>query len=172
MASRVGKLGSPHGSAAALSGSTQHAGTGLPPRTPESALTAGSRTRSVRSTRSSSATPSEDMSMSLASAATSFTSAADICLFAPSSTEDAVHAVPALLSQLLSGRTDEQVLAARKLHAYCRHCGRPVEAAIVAAGGVHMLLIMLDSLDRSLRDVCTRLLTDLAADDRVRCATS
>lgn len=168
MASRVGKLGSPHGSAAALSGSTQHAGTGLPPRTPESALTAGSRTRSVRSTRSSSATPSEDMSMSLASAATSFTSAADICLFAPSSTEDAVHAVPALLSQLLSGRTDEQVLAARKLHAYCRHCGRPVEAAIVAAGGVHMLLIMLDSLDRSLRDVCTRLLTDLAADDRVR----
>lgn len=65
-----------------------------------------------------------------------------------------------------------QVLAARKLHAYCRHCGRPVEAAIVAAGGVHMLLIMLDSLDRSLRDVCTRLLTDLAADDRVRCATS
>lgn len=33
-----------------------------------------------------------------------------------------------------------------------------------------MLLIMLDSLDRTLRDVCTRLLTDLAADDRVRCA--
>ncbi len=61
-----------------------------------------------------------------------------------------------------------QVLAARKLHAYCRHCGRPVEAAIVAAGGTHMLLIMLDSLDRVLRDVCTRLLTDLAADDRVR----
>ena len=61
-----------------------------------------------------------------------------------------------------------QVLAARKLHAYCRHCGRPVEAAIAAAGGTHMLLIMLDSLDRSLKDVCTRLLTDLAADDRVR----
>lgn len=60
------------------------------------------------------------------------------------------------------------MLAARKLHAYCRHCGRPVEAAIVAAGGTHMLLIMLDSLDRVLRDVCTRLLTDLAADDRVR----
>jgi hypothetical protein len=49
------------------------------------------------------------MSMSLASAATSFSSAADMCLFAPSSPEDAVHAVPALLSQLLSGRTDEQV---------------------------------------------------------------
>lgn len=62
-----------------------------------------------------------------------------------------------------------QILAARKLHAYCRHCGRPVEAAIIAAGGTHMLLIMVDSLDRSLRDVCTRLLTDLAADDRVRC---
>lgn len=61
-----------------------------------------------------------------------------------------------------------QVLAARKLHAYCRHSGRPVEAAIVGAGGVHMLLIMLDSLDRCLRDVCTRILTDLAADDRVR----
>lgn len=43
-----------------------------------------------------------------------------------------------------------------------------MEAAIAAAGGVHMLLIMLDSLDRSLRDLCTRILTDLAADDRVR----
>lgn len=62
-----------------------------------------------------------------------------------------------------------QVLAARKLHAYCCHSGRPVEAAIAAAGGVHMLLIMLDSLDRNLRDLCTRILTDLAADDRVRC---
>jgi hypothetical protein len=76
--------------------------------------------------------------------------------------------VPSLLSQLVSGRTDEQVLAARKLHAYCRHGGRPVEAAIAAAGGVHMLLIMLDSLERGLRDVCTRILTDLAADDRIR----
>jgi hypothetical protein len=61
-----------------------------------------------------------------------------------------------------------QVLAARKLHAYCRHSGRPVEAATVAAGGVHMLIIMLDSLDRTLRDLCTRILTDLAADDAVR----
>lgn len=110
MASRVGKLGSPNGSGAALGGSgAPYAGAGLPPRTPESALTAASRARSARSTHSGSATPSEDMSMSLASAATSFSSAADVCLFAPASTEDAVHAVPALLSQLLSGRTDEQV---------------------------------------------------------------
>ena len=106
MASRVGKLGSPHGSSVTLGGGAAYPGTGLPPRTPESALTAGSRSRSARS---GSATPSEDMSMSMVSAATSFASAADLCLFAPASTEDAVHAVPALLSQLLSGRTDEQV---------------------------------------------------------------
>ena len=81
-----------------------------------------------------------------------------------------MHAVPSLLSQLLSGRTDEQVMAARKLHAYCRACGRPVEAAIAAAGGVHMLLIMLDSLERTLRDICIRILTDMAADHRIRCA--
>lgn len=109
MASRVGKPGSPNGSSVGLGGSAAYPATGLPPRTPESALTAGSRSRSARSTHSGSATPSEDMSMSMVSAATSFASAADLCLFAPASTEDAVHAVPALLSQLLSGRTDEQV---------------------------------------------------------------
>lgn len=186
-----GRLGSPAGSAASLalsasgrSGSSSTAsvpasslllsgGTYAYPRTPENALAGEARPRSARGAHSGSATPtpSEDalsVSMSLASGATSFSSAADAHLFAPASTEDAVHAVPSLLSLLLSGRTDEQVLAARKLHAYCRHSGRPVEAAIAAAGGVHMLLIMLDSLDRSLRDLCTRILTDLAADDRVR----
>ena len=60
------------------------------------------------------------------------------------------------------------MLAARKLHAYCRHSGRPVEVAIASAGGVQLLLIMLDSLDRSLRDLCTRILTDLAEEERVR----
>ena len=119
--------------------------------------------------------------------------AAHAAFLAPASTEDAVHAVPYLLSQLLSGRTAEQVLATRKLLAYCRGAGgnsggggsengangagngssgdggsRAVEQAVVAAGGVPLLLIMLDSLDRTLRDVCTRLLTDLAADERVR----
>lgn len=243
-----GRLGSPAGSAASLalsasgrSGSSISA-TSVPassalfsgdayayPRTPENALAGETRPRNARSAHSGSATPtqSEDalsLSVSLASGATAFSSAADAHLFAPASTEDAVHAVPSLLSLLLSGRTDEQVgtpcaspalqsvharngpyvaaclqpsvapvpgrllsprcdtqlstgpapaplqvLAARKLHAYCRHSGRPVEAAIAAAGGVHMLLIMLDSLDRNLRDLCTRILTDLASDDRVRC---
>lgn len=165
--------------------STASSGAGAPPpapngfpRTPERTLmSAGgsTRPRSARSSHSGSATPTasdefdaHSLSMSAVSGATSFSSAADATLFAPASTEDAVHAVPSLLSLLLSGRTDEQVLAARKLHAYCRHSGRPVEAAIAAAGGVHMLLIMLDSLDRNLRDLCTRVLTDLAADDRVR----
>lgn len=32
-----------------------------------------------------------------------------------------------------------------------------------------MLLIMLDSLDNTVRDLCTRTLTDLAADESVRC---
>lgn len=61
-----------------------------------------------------------------------------------------------------------QVLAARKLFTYCR-AGEAVRRAVVAGGGVHMLLIMLDSLDNTVRDLCTRTLTDLAADDGVRC---
>ena len=70
------------------------------------------------STHSGSATPtpSEDalsVSVSIASGTTSFASAANAHLFAPASTEDAVHAVPSLLSLLLSGRTDEQVGAAK-----------------------------------------------------------
>lgn len=40
--------------------------------------------------------------------------------------------------------------------------------AVASAGGVQLLLIMLDSLDRSLRDLCTRILTDLAEEERVR----
>lgn len=80
------------------------------PRTPEGVVMGGAR----RGTHSGSGTPepSEDalsVSVSMASGATSFSSAADACLFAPASTEDAVHAVPSLLSLLLSGRTDEQV---------------------------------------------------------------
>lgn len=60
-----------------------------------------------------------------------------------------------------------QVLAARKLFRYCR-AGKEVQRAVVEAKGVHMLLIMLDSLDNTVRDLCTRTLTDLAADERVR----
>lgn len=132
-----GRLGSPAGSAASLalsasgrSGSSSTAsvpasslllsgGTYAYPRTPENALAGEARPRSARGAHSGSATPtpSEDalsVSMSLASGATSFSSAADAHLFAPASTEDAVHAVPSLLSLLLSGRTDEQVGAARR----------------------------------------------------------
>lgn len=60
------------------------------------------------------------------------------------------------------------MLAARKLFTYCR-AGEAVRRAVVAGGGVHMLLIMLDSVDNTVRDLCTRTLTDLAADDGVRC---
>lgn len=84
----------------------------------------------------------------------------------PASVEAAVYEVPSLLSQLVSGLPDEQVDAARKLHVYCRS-GEDVQKAVVAEGGVHMLLIMLDSLDNTIRDLCTRTLTDLAADDNV-----
>ncbi|EFN51629.1 hypothetical protein CHLNCDRAFT_140051 [Chlorella variabilis] len=165
-ASPASSAGSLPGVAAAAAGTPPSAARASP-RTPDVVPASGAGR--PRSARSGSATPPSDDALSLASGTTaSFSSAADACLFAPASTEDAVHAVPSLLSQLLSGRTDEQVLAARKLHAYCRHCGRPVEASVAAAGGVHMLLIMLDSLDRGLRDVCTRILTDLAADDSVR----
>lgn len=59
------------------------------------------------------------------------------------------------------------MLAARKLFKYCRS-GSEVQRAVVAEGGVHMLLIMLDSLDNVVRDLCTRTLTDLAAEDSVR----
>ena len=59
------------------------------------------------------------------------------------------------------------MLAAKKLFKYCRS-GEAVQRAVVAEGGVHMLLIMLDSLDNTVRDLCTRTLTDLAADEAVR----
>ena len=36
------------------------------------------------------------------------------------------------------------------------------------AGGVHMLLIMLDSLDRGVRQPCLALLAELAVDEPVR----
>lgn len=110
-----GRFGSPHGSSAALAGGAATPGAALQacPPTPETAGYGGGgggggRPR-PRSTHSGSATPSDDMSASLASAATSYSSAADQLLFAPASVEDAVHAVPSLLSQMLSGRTDEQV---------------------------------------------------------------
>lgn len=111
-----GRFGSPHGSSGALAPPAAAAAgpTAAPqacPPTPETAgygAGGGGRPR-ARSSHSGSATPSDDMSASLASAATSFSSAADQLLFAPASVEDAVHAVPSLLSQMLSGRTDEQV---------------------------------------------------------------
>ncbi len=59
------------------------------------------------------------------------------------------------------------MLAARKLFKYCRS-GETVQRAVVEAKGVHVLLIMLDSLDYTVRDLCTLTLTDLAADDGVR----
>jgi hypothetical protein len=78
------------------------------PRTPETAPGPPGGWRG--GARCGSATPPSDDALSLASGTTaSFSSAADAALFAPASTEDAVHAVPSLLSQLLSGRTDEQV---------------------------------------------------------------
>eukprot|EP00887_Chlorella_sp_A99_P008261 scaffold12.g8261.t1 len=85
----------------------------------------------------------------------------------PASTEEAVHAVPSLLSQLMTGRPEEQAAAARRLLSYCERCGTPVHSAVGAAGGVHMLLIMLDSLDRGVRDACVRLLAGLAANPRL-----
>ncbi|GAB4816359.1 hypothetical protein N2152v2_003405 [Parachlorella kessleri] len=87
---------------------------------------------------------------------------------APVSTAAAVHEVPSLLSQLVSGHLEQQILAARKLFSYCRDCGEAVHRAVVEAKGVHVLLIMLDSLDSTVRDLCTRTVTQLAADERVR----
>lgn len=79
---------------------------------------------------SDSATVSED-AFSLASGTTaSFSSAADTALFAPASADDAVHAVPSLLSQLLSGRTDEQVcrLLCRQAAKLTSGCNRRLSA--------------------------------------------
>lgn len=71
----------------------------------------------------------------------------------PESEEEAMHAVPSLLSQLMTGRREEQGAAAARLLSYVQHVGPPVRGALRTAGGVHMLLIMLDSLDRGVREV-------------------
>ena len=110
-APRSTALGTPGRSASSTSLGAASSGAATPnptapPRTPESGGASYGRPRSDSATPSA----SED-ALSLASGATgtSFSSAADVAYFAPASTEDAVHAVPSLLSLLLSGRTDEQV---------------------------------------------------------------